>query len=99
MSEDLFKGIDLTAAQFAQRRRDMSHWVKLAKELYDSRDEKHILTMLFVEVNGDRRHYVVQRIFAHFNSLRRQRDLKAINEFMHNNKRRQREESDDTETK
>ena len=69
----------------------MSHWVKLAQDLYASKDEKTILTMLKVEMEGDRRAYVIQRIFAHYNSTRRRRELEAISTWMKSNKRVARE--------
>lgn len=93
----LFEGIELSPAQFAQKRREMSHWVKLARDLYASKDTVFVRTMLYVEVMGDRRPYVVQRIFAHYNSLRRRAELDQINKWMKDNKRVTREKSDDNE--
>jgi hypothetical protein len=70
--------INLSQEDINRTSRTMSHWLNVAKALYDSVDEQFILKMLYVELNTRSRYYVVQRIYAHYNSVRRRRELEEI---------------------
>lgn len=69
---------EMSDQEVNRRKRDMSHWLKLANVLYKCKDEHEILKTLKVEIETLGRVYVIQRVYAHFNSLRRQRELNEI---------------------
>jgi len=73
--------VQLTRDQIARQARKMSHWLNVAKELYESKDEAHIISMLHTELETKKRYYIVQRIYAHYNSIRRQRELLELREW------------------
>lgn len=70
--------ISLAPETKARMARKMSHWVNVAQELYGLIDETRILTMLKVELETKNRYYIVQRIFAHYNAVRRRRELSEL---------------------
>ncbi len=88
--------IELEREVVARKAREMSHWVKLAKDLYASKDEAYILTMLKVELLTLRRDYVIQRIFAHFTSTRRRREIDEIKAWRSNNRTSRKQVEDET---
>lgn len=74
--------IELTPSVKARAFRDaLSHWNKLAKILYAENNEINVLTYLRAEAEGKNRHYIVNRIYAHYNALRRKRELREIIEW------------------
>lgn len=70
--------IEVSAAEFARRKRESSHWLKLSDALYKSKDEHELLTMLKVELEGLDRPYVLSRVYSHFNVVRRHREKDEI---------------------
>jgi len=73
----------LTKEQVNRAARNMSHWVNVAKDLYASKNEDYILTLLYTELNTRQRYYIIQRIYAHYNSVRRKRELEEIRAWNH----------------
>jgi len=84
--------VELTQEDINRTSRTMSHWLNVAKMLYDSEDEAFILKLLKVELETRDRYYIVQRIYAHYNSTRRRRELKELQSW--NPKRRRKSTSD-----
>lgn len=78
----LLEQIELPTSEFVKRRREMSHWNAVAKLLYSSQSENDVLLMLKVECQGNRRPYVIRRIYAHFNTIRRRRELAEVQSFL-----------------
>lgn len=70
--------IHVSREELVRLTRQMSHWVNVAKELYGSTDETFILRMLRTELETKKRYYIVQRIYAHYNAVRRKRELEEI---------------------
>ena len=75
---NILKGIKLEPSELARKKRDSSHWVKLAHDLYKCEDQQVLLTMLYVELNGLRRYYVIHRIYARFNAVRARAEKKEL---------------------
>jgi len=75
--------VGLTKEQVNRAARNMSHWVNVAKDLYESKNEDHILKLLYIELNTRQRYYIIQRIYAHYNSVRRKRELEEIRAWNH----------------
>lgn len=76
------KSIQIPSEELNRRKRDMSHWNAVAKFLYTCNDLEEILKILVVEAHGLNRPYIVRRIYAHYNSVRRRRELEQIAEFI-----------------
>lgn len=91
---NLVQTIDLSDAEVNRRRRDMSHWNVVAKALYSTEDETEIIKMLIVEIKGNRRPYIIRRIYSHFNAVRRSKELDFIKDLTKNTKRVRNETSD-----
>lgn len=79
---NLIEQIEITPSTKARAFREaLSHWNKLAKILYEEDNEQTVLVYLRAELEGKNRHYIVNRIYAHFNAIRRRRELKEIQEW------------------
>lgn len=74
----ILEGVTLPPAELARRKRDSSHWVKLANTLYKCEDLQELLVMLYVELHGLKRYYVFQRIYARFNAVRARQEKKEL---------------------
>lgn len=73
--------VKMTKEEVNRRKREMSHWNAVAKQLYSLTDQAEILKMLVVEIFGLNRLYIVRRIYSHYNNVRRKRELDHIAEF------------------
>lgn len=74
----ILEGVTLPPAELARRKRDSSHWVKLANALYKCEDLDKLLVMLYVELHGLKRYYVIHRIYARFNAVRARSEKKEL---------------------
>ena len=70
--------IQIPIEELNRRKREMSHWNAVAKKLYSTLDLEEILKILITEIHGLSRPYIVRRIYAHYNNIRRKQDLEAI---------------------
>lgn len=87
----LIEKVNLSPEAINRKAREMSHWVQIARDLYDSKDETYVLTMLKVELETQRRMYIVNRIYAHYNALRRRRELDEINHYTAGTRKRKKD--------
>ena len=74
--------IVIPVEELNRRKREMSHWNAVAKKLYMSSDLEEILKILVTEVNGLNRPYIVRRVYAHYNSVRRKIELAHVAEYI-----------------
>lgn len=68
----------VTQADINKARRDMSHWVKLAEQLYKCSDEPELKRMIITERMTTNRAYVIRRIYAHYNAIRAKREREEV---------------------
>lgn len=76
--------VQMPVEELNRRKRLMSHWNAVAKTLYACSDLDEIERILYTEIHGLNRPYIIRRIYAHFNSVRRKAELIEIATFIKN---------------